>query len=593
MACLTAILEALNKDVLSAHAPLVGAEHRGRKGDVVASIATRILADPTCLVNACGATDRSLLKELVHGPASGVEESRFAAKYGKPPPEMERWSGFRKKHGSVLVLVTEEERPARVFRLASDLREPLKRLLPPPSRVSARTVAELPREHTRSDWRGAVTVPVRVYEGAAHVFEEGRRVLALVQQGRIAVSDSTKRPTATAVQRVAEVLVTPDFELELDVPDRGGEAGPVRAHAWPVILQQFGWAKAVGTTLALTRKGTDCLRNPTADAWREGFARLLTDKDFDELHRIPNIRGQTGRAKRTRTPMPDRRGAITEAMAGWPVGQWLTFDEAFRFGVASGRGFQVNRDLWNLYFCEHGYGCLNVGDDEELACQYLRVLLFETFATLGIVDVAYVPPDWLWPEFSGNWGIDELPFCGRYDGLLHVRLTSLGAYCLGLTSDYQAPKVQGVRLHVLPNRDIVAVDQPELPPAVAALIGNYAKRQSDAVWRLDNQQILAHLEQGGSIADLRDLLAAHGAADLPETVEAFLTEVERRATAIEGGDEALLVRFRDPVTAALIASDATGRTLCTPAGEKALVVLKKNLGAFRTLLRRKGFPPAF
>ena len=64
MACLTAILEALNKDVLSAHAPLVGAEHRGRKGDVVASIATRILADPTCLVNACGATDRSLLKEI-------------------------------------------------------------------------------------------------------------------------------------------------------------------------------------------------------------------------------------------------------------------------------------------------------------------------------------------------------------------------------------------------------------------------------------------------------------------------------------------------------------------------------------------------
>ena len=50
----------------------------------------------------------------------------------------------------------------------------------------------------------------------------------------------------------------------------------------------------------------------------------------------------------------------------------------------------------------------------------MRAFLLESMATLGLVDVAYVRPHGLWPEFSGWWGTDELPYCGRYDGLLYV-----------------------------------------------------------------------------------------------------------------------------------------------------------------------------
>jgi hypothetical protein len=583
----------MNKDTLSAHAPLVGAAHRGLKGEVVDGIASRIRSMPSCLLNACGESEKRLLTELVYGPESGIEASQFTAKYGVDLPKMCRWSGCSKNQGSVLVLVTDEDREEGVIRLASDLRVPLKKLLPPPARASVQTVPELPREHVRHHWQGTMKEPVRIYEGATHAFEEARRVLALVQQGKLKISSSTKRPTAAVVKKVTDALLTPDFELELAGAELDETAGSVRAHAWPVVFQQCGWAKATGTKLALTRKGMSFLKNPTAEAWREGFDRLLADKTFDELQRISNIRGQTGRGKRTRTPMPERRAAIAEGLSEWPVGEWLAFEDAFRFGIASGYGFSVNRTPWNLYFCEHNYGYLNDGDENELACQYMRVFLFETLATLGIVEVAYVPPHWLWPEFGDNWGIDDIPFCGRYDGLLYVRLTSLGAYCLDLTTEYQPPKVQGTHLRVLPNRDVVAVDQPELPPAVAALLGSYAKRKSDAVWRLEDKLIVAQLEKGGSIEDLRELLASHGAQELPDTVEAFLEQIARRANAITGGEDALLVHFRDAVTAALIANDTAGRKLCLAAGEKAVVVSKKNEKAFRTFVRRKGLPLTF
>jgi len=64
----------------------------------------------------------------------------------------------------------------------------------------------------------------------------------------------------------------------------------------------------------------------------------------------------------------------------------------------------------------------------------MRAFLFESLATLGLIDFAYTYPHSLWPELGDSWGIDELSFCGRYDGLLYVRLNALGAYCLGMAN---------------------------------------------------------------------------------------------------------------------------------------------------------------
>jgi len=591
MADLATILDGLNKEVLIAHAPLVGAGVHGRKGEIVNGIAARIRSSPKRLVNACGRDEKLLLAELAHGSELGITPARFTAKHAVPFPKMERWGGYRRRQGSVLVLVTDHDCDEGVYGLASDLRTPLRQLLPPPPGASVRTVAELPGEHVSTRWGATLTKAVRIYEGAAHAFEEGRRVLALVQQGKVRVSASTKRPAAAAVEAVGSVLLTPDLDLE--DPDGAEETGPVRAYAWPVVVQQCGWAKAQGAKLALTRKGVALLTSPSPELWREGFERLLVDRVFDELHRVPNIRGQTGRGKRTRTPTAERRAEIADAMAEWPIGEWLAFEDAFRLGIASGHDFTVNRCPWNLYFCEHGYGSLNDGHHHDLARQYLRVLLLETFATLGIVDAAYVPPHYLWPELGDSWGIDEIPFCSRCDGLLYARLTPLGAFCLGVSDHYEAPGAEGVRLRVLANRDVVGLDQPQLPPAVSGLLEMYAKRRADAVWRLDEKLIVAHLERGGSTRDVRELLARHGVASLPETVESFLADIDRRAMAVAGVEDALVVRFRDPATAALIANDAAGRKLCLAAGQEAVAVPKKNEEAFRALLRRKGYPLTF
>ena len=64
-------------------------------------------------------------------------------------------------------------------------------------------------------------------------------------------------------------------------------------------------------------------------------------------------------------------------------------------------------------------------------------MLLEYAATLGMIDVALIPPAGARRDFRNMWGTDELAFFSRYDGLMYFRLTPLGAYCLGVESDYQ------------------------------------------------------------------------------------------------------------------------------------------------------------
>ena len=53
-------------------------------------------------------------------------------------------------------------------------------------------------------------------------------MLRLVEAGKLAVSDKTRRPTGAAVRLIADALAGGDFYGESD-----DGVGPIRAFAWP------------------------------------------------------------------------------------------------------------------------------------------------------------------------------------------------------------------------------------------------------------------------------------------------------------------------------------------------------------------------
>ena len=181
-----------------------------------------------------------------------------------------------------------------------------------------------------------------------------------------------------------------------------------------------------------------------------------------------------------------------------------------------------------------------------------------------------------------------MAWLSRYDGLQYLRLNPLGAYCLGLAAEYEPSTPPGcASLTVFPDRRLCAITP--FSPDEKLILETWANAESDGVWRLDRDRILAAVESGHDADDLRRFLAARDDQPLPETVEGFLRDAERGARALRTQGMGLLIECADADVAARLSTDARTAKLCLRAGERHLVVRTKSEAAFRKAVRSLGY----
>ena len=542
-----------------------------------------------------GELEQAAIAEVVHGPEHRFDAVGFRAKYGREPDwgERDRWSSGNSASPLQLFLYHGV--------IPDDLLARLQAFVPPPSAAALESLAKLPAEieytgerynnTTRQQERWSEAVPVVAAERERAAAAELAGVLRLIDAGKVAVSDKTCRPTSAAMRAVAAVLDGGDFYAG---DDQDQEIGPIRAFAWPLLVQAAGLAERAGSRLRLTAAGRQAITAPAATSLRRAWQRWLDTRLLDELNRVNAIRGQTGKGKRGLTAVAGRREAIAGALADCSEGRWIAIDELFRYMRASGYGFQVTRDAWTLYICEPGYGSLGYdgyGSWEVLQARYALCMLFEYAATLGVLDVAYVPPAGARDDFRDQWGTDSLEYLSRYDGLSHIRVTPLGSYCLGIVGEYEPPRIeQHAALNVLATLDVVATDE-SLAAADRIVLERYATRTADRVWQLTAERLLEALEAGGSLDELAEFLTARSAEPLPAPVRQLLHDLHERVGRIADRGVARLIACDDPALAALVANDARTRRLCMLAGDRHIVVPVRSERAFRRALRELGYLP--
>ena len=297
-----------------------------------------------------------------------------------------------------------------------------------------------------------------------------------------------------------------------------------------------------------------------------------------------------GRPARASAGSPPCRRAGTRWPTPWPnvpPADGSPREEFFRFLRASEHDFAVTRNAWDLYIGELQYGSLGYeGRAYILDERYLLCLLLEYAATLGLIDVALIPPAGARPDYGSLWGTDDLPFFSRYDGLMYFRINaSRRVSAWAMASDYEpAPVEVKPVLRVLPNLEIAAIGA-ELEPGDRLALDAYATRVSDLVWRLDAGKLLAAIEEGRAVAEIREFLAARSGAALPDTVARLLEDVADRSAKVHDRGLARLIECADPALAALIANDTRTRKHCMRAGERHLVVPASSEAAFRRALR--------
>jgi Helicase conserved C-terminal domain len=221
--------------------------------------------------------------------------------------------------------------------------------------------------------------------------------------------------------------------------------------------------------------------------------------------------------------------------------------------------------------------------------RYLYCLLLEYTATLGLIDVALIPPARARGDYHGMWGTDDMVYFSRYDGLMFFRVTPLGAHCLGAEPGYQpAPVEVKPVLRVLPNLEIAAIGA-ELEQGDRLALDAYANKVSDLVWRLDAGKLLAAIEEGRPVVEIQEFLSVRSGAPIPDTVARLLADVADRSAKVHDRGLARLIECADPALAALIANDSRTRKHCLRAGERHLVVPASSEAAFKRTLREIGY----
>lgn len=567
---------------LASHLP---GEKPTRKNELVEFIAAALLGpEVKAIWSGLDELQRQAVAECVHHPRGLYSTEQFRAKYGGEPAfklrgvKSHQYAGDRLSPLSLFIHYVREVNGSLV---PDDLRARLKQFVPVPPSVAPQCIESLPEEDG-----------LMLRLGEPDALREVVVMLNTIEQTRVQVSEKTALPGATSLRTLMAALPGGDFYPWIDKKHKWAqEIGPIRAFAWPLLLQAGGLATRNGNRLALTPAGIKALSAAAADVLRGLWRKWLKTTLLDEFSRVDAIKGQAAKG-RVMTAVAPRRAAIEEALRHCPVGRWLAVDELSRYMRAASLDFAVVHDPWSLYVCSRDYGSLGYdgyGGWNILQDRYIFALLMEYAATLGIVDVAFRDPGDARRDFRHMWGIDELRFLSRYDGLRYLRLTPLGAYILGLADEYRPTETKpSAVLSVLPSLRINVIGG-TLNPDESLLLERWAEPVQPGCWLLDRSKALTAVEKGFDIVELQRFLEARDDMPLPDSVESFIRQCGSNGRALKTVGSAVLIECRDAEVAEAIARHKETAALCKSVGGKTLVVRSEQLEKFRERVRLLGF----
>lgn len=527
---------------------------------------------------------QAAIAEAVHHPLGEYASQRFHAKYHAAPAfviETKDAYGRADKKNSALCLFIHYVSELSRQMVPPDLQAQLKAFIPVPPSVTLESTDDSPCEEN---------LTTRMTEREA--LQELMVMLRTIDQERIQVSEKTALPSSATLRLITEKLVGGDFYPWIEKKDKWDQqVGPIKAFAWPMLLQAGGLAVRTGSRLVLSPQGIKALSAKPAEVLRGLWRKWLKTTIIDEFSRVDEIKGQSAKG-RVMTAVAPRRAIIDDALRNCPIGRWIAVDDFSQFMRASDRVFAVTHNPWKLYLSERQYGSLGYegsGGWNILQDRYILALLFEYAAALGLIDVAYFHPAGACDDFRSLWGTDEMTFLSRYDGLNDFRITALGAYVLGITEDYRPIAVPStVKLSVLQSLR-VNVTQGTLGVEEAHLLEIWAEQDSPGYWRLDQEKSLSATEKGYDILELKGFLESRDNMPLPDSVEAFIRQCERNGKALRVVGSAVLVECRDAETAGVIAAHKETGSLCQRSGTKMLVVRIEHLDKLRERVHNLGF----
>jgi hypothetical protein len=337
-------------------------------------------------------------------------------------------------------------------------------------------------------------------------------------------------------------------------------------------------------SLRLTAAGQKFYQTQDTEILLEAFETWTRAGWFDELSRVPAIKGQKSRSTLL-TPAASRREAIVEALSWCPVGVWIDLEDFYRGIKIWHFDFAVEKTAYtSLYVGSKDYGAL-YGETywPVVKGSYIKVVLWEYLGSIGGLDLLYTRPEEAQVAVSSPYSGE---FLSLYDGLRYFRINPLGAFLLGQAHEYLPSKPPDQSLFTVSKDLMVTITHPaEMTPNDHSYLVQLAVPAGNDHFRLDTQRLLTSLEEGQTLDHLANFLQKRCAGSLPSQVLAWLDEIKEKAQAFKKGDAALIIKVKSADLAELTITYPELQKYCTLIDKRTLVIPANKEKALRARLK--------
>ncbi len=474
-----------------------------------------------------------------------------------------------------------------IYIFAKDFIDRIKHSLENPNKARTTYIDNIPKFY--ESVCDGIKRDIKIFSGEETALLEMLEFLRLIHSKNLKMTPKTQMPTAGAVKTSYEALIVEDINVTSPIEDQEDSLETIRPYALIHLAIQCKWASLDAKNIVrITKKGSIFLSSESIEDYKEGVLRYFKSNQFDEFHRIDHIKGQQGKGRRKLTSPMTRRLDIIEALKLLD-NKWLGFDDCFKFIFKHGFGFEVTRNLWHLYFSEREYGSLGDSGDAEVGVkkQYLRVLLMEYMATLGMIDIAYVYPHDLWPEMGDYWGVDDYYYCSGYDGLLYIKLNKLGAYILGIKNTYNKAASINEPLHVLPTEEIIVSKKISILDKL--FLNKFANHLADLTWKIDDKKTSLYLENGGSIEKIVHFLEVRSKNSLPKLLLDGFKTINNKVVSVDVITNCIALTLNNKEIALTLSLENSTKKYCALVQKNKLYIASSDVRNFYKAVKKLGY----
>ncbi|PAJ74497.1 hypothetical protein CJF42_10345 [Pseudoalteromonas sp. NBT06-2] len=543
-----------------------------RKADMTKQLLSTLmdLDKLTLILNNLSSVQQLALQEAVHNQNGYVNALVFEAKYQQAHPSQAAWSHYQNKGNQddklLYPFFYATKRYGSAVCIPDDLRLFIKPHIPLPPKFYVKTNTRIDSEKSQQQ------------ETAQFTQSEFNHLINTIKDKKLKVSPKTGLPSKALLKKLSLQLNEP-YQQSLSIED--DTISTIKAFGWIQILRAASWIKEANGELQINVKKLS-LKQRHCDIVKALFWDWKAHSTFDELSRIKAVKGQKGKAQRYLTAPEMRREECIATLTQCPTGEWVAFDDFIRLMTATNHFFDITLYSSSLYIGDSVYGRLH--DDRFLTSVYTRCLLLEYFATLGLIDIAYVEPDKTLDNYANEFWLDEINYLSAYDGLTYLRLTKLGAYVLGMTHSYSESFASSeTPITMLPKFGVQFLQQPTANEKV--FLTHYADEQTKNFWQLSVSKLLSHLENGGELAEVHDFLMQRDEQPyFPTDTEHLFKTLAQNKVAVTLEGRVLLLQCSGEAVAKNIACAPIIKKWCKRVGKDQLIIPEGKESVFRKLI---------